>query len=86
MVTPTLAEIVCPQFYVTHWEAEGRKYTDVPGVEFERAADDGVCRLMHAERDPVTKKLLLTAGETTLVCRCGIRFAVSFGQRIEVVR
>lgn len=81
-----LTELVCPHFYVAEWTAEGRRYTDIPGIELEHAADDGVCRLLHVVRDPATKVPILNdAGQMVLVCRCGWRFPKDAAQHIEVV-
>lgn len=69
-------EIVCPGFYIDSWEREGRLFTDVPGIEFERAADDGVCRLLKSERGE--------HDSVEFVCRCGRRFKAADGKQIEL--
>lgn len=71
-----ITEIVCPEFYVDTWAAEGRKRTDVAGSEFHNAADDGVCRLIKSERDEF--------GGVWLVCRCSMKFKPADGKQVEL--
>lgn len=71
-----ISEIVCPNFYGEQWLEEGRRFTEIPNIEFERAADDGVCRVL--------KSILDENGVTLLVCRCGIKFKPSDGKLVAV--
>ena len=75
-----ITELVCPQFYVEEWEREGRRFTELTvvrdkPVEFQRAADDGVCRLLWTERSD---------SGPTFVCRCGVKFKAADAKQVEL--